>query len=199
MDIKEISSKINIIKQYLSVRLEDALNSERDRRAIYIGAALLSFFILMAFYNTFVKNSNKYQNQSTALEEQFIKVKSLKNEYKQSKQRLDELSKTVKREDEALISVVEKILVDNQIERTSFSIKDSKLGESYSDQISDESTVQVTLRKIPFNKVVDILYSIQNRDSFLKVSNLRLKTKFDKPEQVDASFKLSTFEIGQGI
>ena len=199
MDIKEISSKINIIKQYLSVRLEEALNSERDRRAIYIGAALLSFFILMAFYNTFVKNSNKYQNQSTALEEQFIKVKSLKNEYKQSKQRLDELSKTVKREDEALISVVEKILVDNQIERTSFSIKDSKLGESYSDQISDESTVQVTLRKIPFNKVVDILYSIQNRDSFLKVSNLRLKTKFDKPEQVDASFKLSTFEIGQGI
>lgn len=199
MDIQDISSKIKDLRQYLSERLEDSLNSERDRRAIYIGAAIVAFFILMGFYNTFVKNSNKYQNQSSALEEQLIKVKSLKNEYKQSKQRLDELSKSVKKEDEALISVVEKILVDNQIDRTSFSIKDSKLGESYSDEIFDESTVQVDLRKIPFNKVIDVLYSIQSRDSFLKVSNLRLKTKFDKPEQVDASFKLSTFEIGQGV
>jgi len=199
LDIQDISSKIKDLRQYLSERLEDSLNSERDRRAIYIGAAIVAFFILMGFYNTFVKNSNKYQNQSSALEEQLIKVKSLKNEYKQSKQRLDELSKSVKKEDEALISVVEKILVDNQIDRTSFSIKDSKLGESYSDEIFDESTVQVDLRKIPFNKVIDVLYSIQSRDSFLKVSNLRLKTKFDKPEQVDASFKLSTFEIGQGV
>lgn len=199
MDIKEISSKLKILRQYLSERLDESLRSERDRRAIYIGAALLSFFVLFAFYNTFVKNSNKYQKQSTALEEQLLKVKSLKNEYKESKQKLGQLSKTVKKEDEALISVIEKILVDNQIERTSFSIKDSKLGESYSDQITDESTVQVDLRKIPFNKVIDILYSIQSRDSFLKVSNLRLKTKFDKPELVDVSFKLSTFEIGQSV
>ena len=199
MDINDITSKIKILRQFLNEKLEESLSSERDRRAIYIGAALISFFILLAFYNTFVKNSNKYQQQSSALEEQLLKVKSLKNEYKQSRKMLGELSKTVKKEDEALISVVEKILVDNQIERTSFSIKDSKLGESYSSEITDESTVQVNLRKIPFNKVVDILYSIQSRDTFLKVSNLRLKTKFDRPELVDVSFKLSTFEIGQGV
>ena len=199
MDIKDISSKIEVIKQHLAERFGEALNSERDRRAIYVGAAILSFFVLMAFYNTFVKNSSKYRNQSTALEEQLIKVKSLKNEYKQSRQRLSELSKTVKKEDEALISVVEKILVDNQIDRTSFSIKDSKLGESYSDEISDESTVQVDMKRIPFNKVIDVLYSIQTRETFLKVSNLRIKTKFNKPEEVDASFKLSTFEIDKGV
>ncbi|MGI9554162.1 MAG: hypothetical protein ACR2NC_04485 [Thermodesulfobacteriota bacterium] len=199
MNFNDISSKIRLAKQYLAEKLEEALNSERDRRAIYVGVAIISFVVLFAFYNTFIKNSNKYQKQSSAIEEQLLKVKSLKNEFKQSRQKLNELSKTVKKEDEALISVVEKILVDNQIERTSFSIKDSKLGESYSEELTDESTVQVDLRKIPFNKVIDILYSIQSRESFLKVSNLRLKTKFDKPEQVDVSFKLSTFEIGQGV
>ena len=199
MDIQGISSKLKTLRQYLSEKLDESMRSERDRRAIYIGAAILSFVVLVAFYNMFVKNSNMYQKQSSALEEQLLKVRSLKNEYKQSKQRLGQLSKTVKKEDEALISVIEKILVDNRVERTSFSIKDSKLGESYSDEISDESTVQVDLRKIPFNKVIDILYSIQSRDSFLKVSNLRLKTKFDKPELVDVSFKLSTFEIDQSV
>ena len=160
MDIKDLTTKIQVLRQYLSEKLDDSLRSERDRRAIYIGGALLAFFLLFAIYNTFLKDSNKYQNQSTALEEQLIKVKSLKNEYINSKKRLGELSKTVKREDEALISVVEKILVDNQIERTSFSIKDSKLGESYSDEITDESTVQVDLRKVPFYKFIDILYTI---------------------------------------
>jgi len=90
-------------------------------------------------------------------------------------------------------------LIDNDIERTSFSIKDSKIVLPDSEDLYDDSTVEVNVRKVPFNRVIDILYSIQNRDSFLKVSNLRLKTKFDKPELVDVSFKLSTFEFRQDV
>jgi len=57
----------------------------------------------------------------------------------------------------------------------------------------------VELKNVPFKRVIDVLYSIQSRDSFLKVSNLRIRTKFNNSRMVDVSFKLSTFEIAQDM
>ena len=199
MDFDKIKQKLRYVVQFLSEKLENSLKSERERRAIFIGIGAIVALILFVSFNTFFRDSNKYQKQTQALEAELITVKSLGVEYGLLKDRLRELTKAVKKENEALISVVEKVLIDNDIERTSFSIKDSKIVLPDSEDLYDESTVEVNVRKVPFNRVIDILYSIQNRDSFLKVSDLRLKTKFDKPELVDVSFKLSTFEFRQDV
>ena len=199
MDFNKIKEKIRYIIQFLSEKLDESLKSERERRAIFIGVGAIIALILFVSFNTFFQDSNKYQKQTHALEAELKRVKSLREEYGLLKGRLRELTKAVKKENEALISVVEKVLIDNDIERTSFSIKDSKIVLPDSEDLYDDSTVAVNVRKVPFNRVIDILYSIQNRDSFLKVSNLRLKTKFDKPELVDVSFKLSTFEFRQDV
>ena len=199
MDFKNIKEKFRSILQLLSEKLDESLKSERERRALFIGAGAIIALVLFVSFNTFFQDSSKYQKQTNALEAELVRVKSLREEYGQLKDRLRQLTKAVKKENEALISVVEKVLIDNDIERTSFSIKDSKIVLPDSDDLYDDSTVEVNVRKVPFNKVVDILYSIQNRDSFLKVSGLRLKTKFDKPELVDISFKVSTFEFRQDV
>jgi len=199
MDLNNMKEKFTEIVQLLSKKLDDILISERERRAIFISIAAVIILVLFVSFNTFLKDSSKYQKQTTVLEKELIRVKALREEYGLLKDRLRELTKAVKKENEALISVVEKVLIDNDIERTSFSIKDSKIVLPDSDDLYDDSTVAVNVRKVPFNKVVNILYSIQNRDSFLKVSELRLKTKFDKPELVDVSFKLSTFEFRQDV
>lgn len=199
MDFNNIKKKFIEIVQLLSAKLDDSLKSERERRAIFIGIAAVILLVLFVSFNTFLKDSSRYQKQTTVLENELKRVKVLREEYGLLKDRLRELTKAVKKENEALISVLEKVLIDNDIERTSFSIKDSKIVLPDSDDLYDDSTVEVNVRKVPFNKVVDILYSIQNRDSFLKVSDLRLKTKFDKPELVDVSFKLSTFEFRQDV
>ena len=199
MDFNKIKQRLRTLVQLFSEKLDESLKSERERRALFIGAGAVLAFILFFSFNTFFQDSSKYQKQTNALETELAMVKSLKEEYGQLKDRLRELTKAVKKEDEALISVVEKVLIDNDIERTSFSIKDSKIVLPDSEDLYDDSTVEVNVRKVPFNKVVDILYTIQNRDSFLKVSGLTLKTKFDKPELVDISFKLSTFEFRQDV
>ncbi len=199
MDLNNMKEKFTEIVQLLSKKLDGILISERERRAIFIAIAAVIILVLFVSFNTFLKDSSKYQKQTTVLEKELIRVKALREEYGLLKDRLRELTKAVKKENEALISVVEKVLIDNDIERTSFSIKDSKIVLPDSDDLYDDSTVQVNVRKVPFNRVIDILYSIQNRDSFLKVSDLKLKTKFDKPELVDVSFKLSTFEFRQDV
>lgn len=198
MDLNKLYEKFKNILKVISNHLVDALSSERDKRVLIIGAVGLLLFILFFSYGSFSRSSRRYEKQVQVLENNLVEIRSLKKDYKASKDRLKELTKTVKKEEEALISVVEKILVDNQIERTSFSLKDSNVS-SGSEELYDETSVQVDLRKVPLYKVVEVLYTIQTRDSFLKVSNLRIKTKFDKPDLIDTSFSLSTFEFKKVI
>lgn len=193
MDVNHIYSSLReLIKQKNPLS-----GSQTDKRVVYTGLTVLSIFVLVIFYNVFIGDAGKYQKQLSVLEKDIKKVRLLADEYHRSKQRLDELSGAIKKENESLISVVEKIFIDNGIKRKNFSIKDSKLDETYSYELSGEATVQVDINEVPFRRVIDVLYSIQSRDSFLKVSNLRVKTKFNNSSMVDASFKLSTFEIVQ--
>lgn len=195
MNKEELYKRILHIKQLIFQRVGSSLSSDRDRRAIVIGSIGIAFFILFFSFQSFSKSYTNYQKRVKILENQLQKVRSLTSDYKSSKDRLEELTKSVRKEEEALISVVEKILVDENIERTSFSIKDTNVRLFSSDDLYDEKSVQVDIRKVPMNKVIDVLYKIQTRKSFLKVSDLRLKTKFNAPELIDASFKLSTFEF----
>ena len=199
MNFNDLKDKISYILQNIIDKFGSAMSSERDRRAIIIGLAGILFFVAFFSYKSFSKNSKSYSKQIEILENQLAEIKSLKQQYKTSAATLKQLTKSVKKEEEALISVVERILVDNQIERTSFSIKDSNFSTPGSEDLYDEKSVQVDIRRVPMNKIVDVLYKFQTRGSFLKVSDLRLKTKFDKPDLIDASFRLSTFEFKQVI
>ena len=199
MNFGNLKEKLGYFMQRLSEGFNLALSSERDRRAMLIGLSavicLMAFFTYQSFSKSYKNNNKKIE----VLENDLAQIRSLKKQYKTSELMLRQMTKSVKKEEEALISVVERILVESQIERTSFSIKDSNFSSPGSEDLFDEKSVQVDIRRVSFNQIVDALYRFQVRGSFLKVSDLRLKTKFDNPDLIDASFKLSTFEFKKVI
>lgn len=196
MDYRQIIDKINEAREKY---LRNAVSSERDKKVLVIGIVCLFLFLLFFIYQSYSSQAAKYEKQAIALEQQLMKVKALSEDYRESRKRLESLTRSIKKEDEALISVLEKILVDNQIAREDFSIKDSNTRGSDTEDLYDVTSIQVDIRRVPLNKIIDVLYRIQTRKSFLKVSDLQMRTKFDKPELVDASFKLSTFEFKKVI
>ena len=193
--MEEFLSFVEKLKERI-VKFADARKiSDRDKRALKIAAlAVVLFFGFMIFKGLFF-GDNGDAKKVVVLRDQLEKVKALKNEYEYSKNLLNSLTSSVRKEEEALISVVEKILVDNNVDRKSFSIKDSNVMSDVSEGFYDEKVVQVDVKKIDVQKVLDVLYSIQTRESFLKVSNLKLKTKFGQESLLDMSFRLSTFEL----
>lgn len=196
MEIKDITEKLNSFREKY---LNKAVSSERDKIVLKIGVACLFAFILFLVYQSYSSQAVKYEKQAVALEQQLVKVKALTNDYEESTKRLESLTSSIKKEDEALISVLEKILVDSNIPREDFSIKDSNTRVADTEELYDVTSVQVDIRRVPLRKIIDVIYKIQTRESFLKVSDLQMRTKFDKPELVDASFKLSTFEFKKVI
>lgn len=196
MEIKDITEKLNSFREKY---LNKAVSSERDKKVLKIGVVCLFAFILFLVYQSYSSQVVKYEKQAVALEQQLVKVKALTKDYEESTKRLESLTSSIKKEDEALISVLEKILVDNNIPREDFSIKDSNTRVADTEELYDVTSVQVDIRRVSLRKIIDVIYKIQTRESFLKVSDLQMRTKFDKPELVDASFKLSTFEFKKVI
>jgi hypothetical protein len=168
--------------------------SDRDRRATVFGG--IGFFILVLYvvFQFFSSGSARLEKRGDALRADLKRIESLRAEYLQSKRKIDELTSTVRTGDEPLISMVEKTLVDERIDRANFSIKSraSSPGDLY-----EETSVDVDIKKIPLDIMVDVLYRFQTMPTFIKVSKLRPQTRFDNPDLMDVSFRVSTYKFKQ--
>ena len=170
--------------------------SARDVRALKIAAAALAIFILFSVYRSVFPGGSAVKSEVSQVRLQLNEMRSLKEEYRYSRDLLAGFSGSMKEEREALISVAEKALVRNGIDRRSFSIKGtnpSVRGRG----INRERAVLIKINKVPIPRVLNVLYTFQKSKSILRVSDLRIKTRFDNPNLTDVSFRLSTFSFSE--
>lgn len=179
-------------------RIGEMTASERDRRTLAVGAAVLCVIVLYIIFQFFSSQMDKLERRAEDLERDLARVQALRNEYIESKREINEIAQKIKKEDEALISVVESILVRERINRGNFSIKDINVRSS-SEELYNQTSVEVDIKKMPLNDLINVLYRIQTRSTFLKISDLRMSSRFDSPDLLDVSFRVSTFELKRVI
>ncbi len=170
--------------------------SERDVRALKIAAAVLVLFLVFSIYRAVFPAGSAIRSEVSLMRGQLNEIRAIKEEYRYSRDILAKVSGSMKEEKEALISVAEKALIRNGIDRRSFSIRGtnpSVRGKG----IEREKAVLVSINKVPIPRVMNILYSFQKSKTILKVSDLRIKTRFDNPNLTDVSFRLSTFSFSE--
>ena len=170
--------------------------SERDVRALKIVAVVLVLFLAFSIYRAVFPAGSAIRSEVSLMRGQLNEIRAIKEEYRYSRDILAKVSGSMEEEKEALISVAEKTLIRNGIDRRSFSIKGtnpSVRGKG----IKREKAVVVSINKVPIPRVMNVLYSFQKSKTILKVSGLRIKTRFDNPSLTDVSFRLSTFSFSE--
>jgi len=195
MDIGSAGGGIKRAFGELRERVSRLSSSERDVRAVRIGIAGLCLLIVYIVFHTLSSGTERLEKQVKQLETELVKVENLRSEYESSRKRIGELSSRIKEENEPLISVVEQILLDENIDRKNFSIKDVNLRTAESEDYYEEKSIDVELKELSLKDLVDILYKIQSTPSFLKVSNLNISTKFNKSDSMTVKLRVSTFEF----
>ena len=170
--------------------------SARDVRALKIAVAALAVFILFSAYRAVFPGGSAVRSEVSQVRLQINEMRSIKEEYRYSRDILANVSGSMKEEKEALISVAEKALVRNGIDRRSFSIKGTN-PSGRGKGINRERAVLVKINKVPVPRVLNVLYTFQKSKTLLKVSDLRIKTRFDNPNLTDVSFRLSTFSFSE--
>ncbi len=199
MNRERVSEFTQKLREKVFTFINRVMSTERDRRAVMIGAVGVSLMILYLVFHSFSSGAAKLEKRNIELHTDLEKIKALRTEYIESKQKIRELSTKIKTEEEALISVVEKILIDENIERKNFSIKDVNTRAPEPEDFYSEKSVDVDLKQVSLRDLLDILYKLQSRQAFLKVSNLRIKTKFDKPDLMNVSLRISSFKFNRVI
>lgn len=187
--------RIKKVTGELRERIVRLSSSERDVRAIRIGAAGICLIIIYVIFHSITSGTGRLEKQVRQLETELGRIENLRTEYEDSKQRMTELSSKIKEEREPLISVVEKILLEENIDRKNFSIKDVNLRTTDSEDFYEEKSIDVELKDLSLKDLIDILYKIQNTKSFLKVSNLNISTKVNKSDSMTVKLRVSTFEF----
>ncbi len=198
----EIGNHIESLKLFyhrIRGRIQQVSASKRDKRAVIISAITISVFIVFIIFQFLSTGTERLTKKVDALNSDLEKIENLRKRLEESNRRISQLTSSYKSGDEALISVVEDILVNEQIDRGSFSIKDSNTSAPPTEDLYKEKSVDVEIRKVPLNKVVDLLYKVQVGRSLLKVSNLRIRTRFDNPDLIDVNFRISSFEFKKVI
>jgi len=196
MNIDSIRQNILELSEKFREKYYTLIATERDRRALLMGVSVITVIVLYLVFHSYSSGIDSLQKRSVQLQKQLGEVKALKAEYEGSNKKIAELSSKIKKENEALISVVEKILLNEKLDRTNFSIRDVNSRSNSDEDFYEEKSVDVELNKISLNTLVDIMYKLQNKPS-LKVSNLNISTKFDKANSMKVKLRVSTYEFKQ--
>ncbi len=166
--------------------------SKRDKTVLSLAGAVLLVIFLYLLIGSFFSGASGLEKKVKALEQELGKIKTLQAEYLKSKRRLEELEGDIKMGTEPIISVAEKILVESGIEREKFSIR-SRTPES--GELYEENSVDVEIKKIPLRKMVDVLHKVETYPSFLKITRFRPQLRFNSPDLLDVSFRISTYQL----
>ena len=194
MDFSKIKDFFADIKKTLQGKVNVSEITERDR---YILFGCLGIFAAVLIYLTvfsFTSAVSSLEKKVLVLENDLQRVGELKTEYNISSKQLKKLVK-VNPKQGPLISTVEKILLEENVDRKKFSIKDRNKRNKDTEEIYNEKSVDVTIKQIPLGKMIDVLYAFQSKTSYLKVKGLRVRTRFDSSNSVDLFFMVSTFEF----
>ncbi len=196
MDIDSIRQKIQEFIEKSREKFYSLTSTERDRRALLLGGLAIVIIVIYLVFHSYSSGTDHLQKRSAQLEKELREVKVLKAEYEDSNKKIVELSSKIKKENEALISVVEKILLNEKLDRTNFSIRDVNSRTNSNEDFYEEKIVDVELNKISLSNLVDILYKLQNKPS-LKVSNVNISTKLGKSDSMNVKLRVSTYEFKQ--
>lgn len=170
--------------------------SPRDVRAFKIAAAALAVFVLFSVYKAVFPGGSAVKSEVSQVRLKLNEMRSIKEEYRYSRDILAEVGGSLREEKDALISVAEKALVRNGIDPRSFSIKGTN-PSARGKGINRERAVLIKINKVSVPRVINVLYNFQRSKTILKVSDLRIKTRFDNPNLSDVSFRLSTFSFSE--
>ncbi len=196
MDIDKTKGNIKGFIDRSREKLQKLFSTDRDKRALLIGGGTVVLVVFYLIFHSFSSGTASLEKRSALLEKELKEVKVLRAEYENSNKKIAELSSKIKKENEALISVVEKILLDEKLDRNNFSIRDVNSRTNSDEDFYEEKSVDVELNKISLSNLVDILFKIQNKHS-LKVSNLNISTKSDKSDSMNVKLRVSTYEFKQ--
>jgi len=127
-------------------------------------------------------------------EKELQEIVILKKEYDELKGKLRGIEQKLKQQkrDFSLLSFLESTANTAQIRKKISSMRPQPL--TTEDKSFQEDSVEVRVENVSLSQVVEFLKAIESSPVYLRVKQIRLKTRYSDPKFMDATFLISSYQ-----
>lgn len=178
----------------LLIRLKSAWDnlSSRERALVgAMGAVFAVVVIVFAVVNPLLGLVEDAQLRVDTAEQRVRAMERLRREFDEVNGELAAVEQRIRnnRERRNILTMLEAMAEQAQVKIDSVEQRQAADSELYK-----ETRVEVTLRSVSLDQLVGYLENIETAERRFSVKSLRVKTRSDKPELLDADFMVSSFE-----
>ena len=176
--------------------ISDALSylqaaSPREKRLMTLAGAGALLFALLVTYAAFSRSIRSHQDQLEEKRTDFEKVERLAESYGAQEMERKSLEQRLLQSPAALMSFVDGLAKREQIDISGMSDRGVVSGGAGKPR---ETQVEVSLGKLPLDKLTRLLDSIEKSPGVVRVRRLRLRKSFDNKDALDVSLTVSTWQ-----
>ncbi len=180
------------MKELLS-RLRAAFDdlSEHERILVSIAGVLL---VALVFFFGVIQSSlglrSDAQYRLTQAEQQLTVMSRLRKEFDDVNKRLTSVEQRIQSSTRGnLRTTLESLAQASQVTVESMEPQSTPSNDRYR-----ETKIEVALKQVTLRQTVSYLHQIETSEEVLSVKSLRMRTRKDKPDFLDVTFTVSTFE-----
>lgn len=165
--------------------------SPRDRMAATVMAvSLLVAALVFGVVRPILGTSEQAERRLQAAERELEAARELRARYDEVHGRLAAVESRIRSGPQGeIFTTLEQLASQSAVTIDSMEPRTSPASEDYR-----ETRVQVALKGVTLAQVVNYLHKIESAPQLLSIKSLRLRTRSDKPELLDVTFSVSSFE-----
>ncbi len=174
-------------------RLLDAWNdlSEREQALVAAASAVaLVALIYFAAISPMLGWARSASRRAAAAEDQLQAVRALRQQFDLVNVPLSHVRDRIRNGPRGeIFTTLEELARQSAVKVASMEPRTSPASDEYK-----ETKVQVVLNKVTLAQTVNYLHRIESAPQLLSIKSLRIRTRADKPELLDVTFTVSSFE-----
>ena len=165
--------------------------SPNERLLVSIAGALLALVIVVFGVVNPVRSSiGGARERTLAAEQQLAAAARLQAELNEIRGRLDAVEERIREGPRGnIFTTLESLAGESAVKVDSMEPQSAQSSDSYR-----ETKVEVTLKAVSLAQLANYLHRIESAAQLLSIKSLRIRTRPDKPELLDVTFTVSSFE-----
>jgi type II secretory pathway component PulM len=168
----------------------EGLSSRERLLVLTIGGLLVLALLYLVVVSPIRGAAESASLRVTTAEQELEAVRRLRREYDEVQGRLATVEERIRSGPRGeIFTTLEKLAADSAVKVDSMEPRTSPASDSYR-----ETKVQVALKGVTLAQLVNYLHRIDSSEQVLSIKSLRIRARKDKPELLDVTFTVSSFE-----
>lgn len=168
----------------------EGLSSRERLLVLGAGGMLLAALLFLALVNPVLHAASSATARVATAEQELEVVKRLRRDYDDVNGRLGRVEARIKSGPRGeIFTTLEKLASDSAVKIDSMEPRTSPASDAYK-----ETKVQVSLKSVTLAQLVNYLHRIDSSEQVLSIKSLRMRSRKDKPDLLDVTFTVSSFE-----